>query len=174
MDETQKTDNAEAVATAHEALHTLLTTQQSAVLATVNADGLPLASYAPFVADPAKNFYVFASTLSQHTGNLLRTGQASVMLIADEAETTQIFARARLTFACTAAELPRDGETWQVAAAHYEERFASMFSLLRGLGDFKMFKLKPYSGALVVGFGAAYTVGGDEMDHLTPRGPGNG
>ncbi len=169
MDPTQKADNTEALEKANEVFQKLLTTQQSAMLATVNPDGSPLVSYAPFVTDTDKNIYVFTSALSYHTANLLRTGQVSVMLIADETATAQIFARSRLTFACTMEALPRDTDTWQTAAGLYEKRFANMFKLLRGLSDFSMFKLTPHSGTLVMGFGAAYSLHGDNLSELTLR-----
>ena len=47
---------------------------RSAVLATVGADGAPLASYAPYITDEAGNFYVFVSALSRHTHDLLVRG----------------------------------------------------------------------------------------------------
>ncbi|MEO0599391.1 MAG: pyridoxamine 5'-phosphate oxidase family protein, partial [Chloroflexota bacterium] len=138
MSDTNTADNTDAIVMAQHTLQSLLSQQESLVLATVNTDGSPLASYTPFVVDPDKTFYIFVSMLSHHTVNLLQAEQASVMLIADEAETSQIFARSRLTFTCRVEELARDTEAWQTAAGHYEERFSKMFSLLRTLGDFKM------------------------------------
>lgn len=82
----------------------------------------------------------------------------------------QIFARQRLTFACNnVTELARDSQPWRGAATRYEKRFAEMFKLIRGFSDFKMFKLVPQDGTLVVGFGAAYTVHGNALDQLTLR-----
>lgn len=169
MDDPKQANEADALAKAQTVYNALLTERQSAILATTNADGSPHASYTPFAAGPDKNFYVYTSTLAHHTGNLQRTGRASLMLIADEADTAQIFARQRLTFACNVTELARDSQPWQDAAARYDARFADMFKLIRGFCDFKMFKLAPHSGTLVVGFGGAYTVHGDRLDQLTLR-----
>jgi heme iron utilization protein len=169
MNNPKKTDEANALTEAQAVYQGLLMSRQSAVLGTINADGSPLVSYAPFAVDDAKTFYIYTSTLAHHTGNLTRTEQASLMLIADEADTAQIFARQRLTFSCRAEELARDSQPWQEAAARYEARFAEMFKLIRGFGDFKMFRLTPWDGTLVVGFGGAYTVHGAALDHLTLR-----
>lgn len=169
MNAPENTNDADALAKAEAVYQALLTEQQSAILATTSADGSPLASYTPFAVDPDKNFYVYTSTLAHHTENLLRTGQASLMLIADEADTAQIFARQRLTFACHVEELAWDSQPWQDAAARYDARFTDMFKLIRGFTDFKMFKLTPHEGTLVVGFGAAYIVHGDALDQLTLR-----
>ncbi|MEB3313462.1 MAG: pyridoxamine 5'-phosphate oxidase family protein [Cyanobacteriota bacterium] len=70
---------------------------KSLMLATVNPDGSPQASYAPYLMDADRQFYIFVSGLSAHTANLLRTGQASVLLIQDEGQSPQVFARQRLS-----------------------------------------------------------------------------
>lgn len=69
---------------------------QSIILSTVSPEGLPDASYAPFVMNERKQLYLFVSGLSAHTRNLLKVPQASVMFIEDEGKTSQIFARCRL------------------------------------------------------------------------------
>lgn len=162
-------NEADALANAQHIYQELLTGQQSIVLATINMDGSPNASYTPFAVDSDKNFYIFVSTLAHHTENLLRTMHASVMVIADEAESTQIFARQRLTFSCQVEELARDSNDWKDAAGLYEERFGEFFKLIRGFKDFKMFRLVPKDGLLVAGFGQAYTVEGAKLDQLTLR-----
>ncbi|MEL6406525.1 MAG: pyridoxamine 5'-phosphate oxidase family protein [Chloroflexota bacterium] len=169
MDESHPAENNDALTKAQTIRQALMTQQKSVMLATINADGSPLASYTPFVVDVDTCFYIFVSMLSYHTDNLLRTKQASLMLIADEATSPQIFARSRLTFACRAEELKRDSNRWHVAARYYEESFANMFKLLCGLRDFKMVKLVPHAGTLIVGFGQAYTLEGDALDQLVLR-----
>lgn len=173
MSEQQKTqspqNDADALASAQAIYKDLLTTQQSIMLATINADGSPHVSYTPFAIDANKNFYIFISTLAHHTKNLLQAKQASLMVIADEAETTQIFARHRLTVSCEVNVLDRDSDEWQTAATLYGERFGKFFDLIRGFKDFNMFKLVPQEGSLVVGFGQAYSLSGDTLDDLTLR-----
>ena len=51
----------------------LLNDSQSLILATVNENDAPLASYAPFVVDEEQQFYLFASSLAAHTANLRRS-----------------------------------------------------------------------------------------------------
>jgi len=147
----------------------LLSEQQSVILATVNADGSPLSSYAPFALDADKNFYIFVSTLSNHTVNLTRTSQASLMLITDESQSTQIFARQRLTFSCHVTPIARDSEAWDKASSLYEARFGNFFHLIQGFSDFGMVCLTPHQGWLVVGLGQAYEIGGDALDILIHR-----
>lgn len=154
------------IETVRQSYQQLLSQTESLILATINADGTPLTSYAPFVLNEQRQFYIFTSRLAAHTANLQRTGQASVMLIEDEAATRQIFARQRVTFQCRASLIPRDSEEGEQVLTHYEARFGKMVGLLKSLPDFQLFKLQPHSGSLVIGFGQAYTLSGDRFDTI--------
>lgn len=154
---------------ARRAYQALLNRSRSLILATINPDGSPLASYAPFIIDERRQFYVFISQLAAHTANLRRTEQASVMLIEDESTAAEIFARQRVTFQCQATLVSRNSPAGEAALAAYEARFGQMVGLLKSLPDFQLFKLQPQSGSLVLGFGQAYEVGGERFDDLTHR-----
>ena len=142
---------------------------RSVVLSTVSADGIPQASYAPFLSDADKNIYIYVSGLSLHTTNLKQTQRASVLFIEDEAETKEIFARRRLTYECTATVLPRDTTQWQTLIERFEQRFGNVIGLMKSLPDFQLFQLQPQTGQFVIGFGAAYRVNEDDLSLLQPR-----
>jgi heme iron utilization protein len=144
----------------------LLDKCQSAMLATVSTDGIPNASYAPFIRDEAQNFYIYISGLSTHTQNLASTPKVSLLLMEDEAKAEQIFARTRLTFECNAIELDRETEVWLQIADRFSDRFGEIIGIFRGLADFRIFKLTPYDGRFVMGFGAAYRLEGENFDRL--------
>lgn len=122
----QMTNSSANIDTARQVYQQLLNQTESLILATTNADGSPLTSYAPFIVDEQRRFYIFTSQLAAHTANLQRAGQASVMLIEDEAAATQIFARQRVTFQCRASLIPRDSEEGEQVLTHYEARFGKM------------------------------------------------
>ena len=162
--------NAKAdIETVRQSYQQLLSQTESLILATVNPDGTPRASYAPFIMDEQRQFYIFTSQLAAHTANLLRTGQASVMLLEDEAVASQIFARRRVTFQCQASLIPRDSAEGKAALIQYETRFGKMVGLLKSLPDVQLFKLRPQSGSLVLGFGQAYELGGDRFEIIAHR-----
>ncbi|PMB02596.1 pyridoxamine 5-phosphate oxidase [Fischerella thermalis CCMEE 5273] len=142
---------------------------QSAMIATASGQGIPNASYAPFVIDEFKNIYIYISGLSTHTQNLVVNPHASVMLIEDEDKTEQIFARRRLTFECTAALIERDSDKWREIMNNFHARFSEIMEVLSGLQDFRMFKLTPKEGRFVIGFGAAYFISGDDLNKLKGR-----
>lgn len=141
----------------------------SIMLGTVSAEGVPQASYAPCIVDDDRNIYIFVSGLSAHTQNLSATGKASVLFIEDEAKTTQIFARKRLSYDCSGTLLPRGSEQWDAIAQKFSERFGNIVDVMIGLPDFRIFQLIPKSGRFVMGFGAAYDVDSNNLDKLVHK-----
>lgn len=138
----------------------------SLMLSTVSGSGQPQASYAPYVIDDSHQIYIFTSGLSAHTANLQTTGLASVLLIEDEAEAPQVFARQRISYDCRATLLPRGTDAWDAIADRFEQRFGEIISMLRSLEDFQIFCLSPQGGRFVMGFGAAYAVDPQQLDQL--------
>lgn len=143
---------------------------QSLMLSTLGPEGRPQASYAPFVGGTGGDrcFYIFVSGLSSHTENLKRTPQAGLLLIQDEGEANQIFARQRLMYDCDADWIQRHDPQWGGLADRFAQRFGPLVSTLRQLPDFQIFGLRPRSGRFVLGFGAAYTVDPQNPDRLIP------
>lgn len=148
-------------------LQSLIDGCRTVILATASSDGLPNASYAPFV-DHDGSFYVLVSGLAKHTSNLLSTGYCHALFITDEKDTVNIFARKRLSYNCEAIVLEihsktsSDSETHRAntVLAKMEERFGPTIKMLRSLPDFRLIELKPSEGTLVLGFGQAIPVYG--------------
>lgn len=141
---------------------------QTLHLGTVSAQGLPEASYAPFVAD-AGRYYVYLSELARHTANLRCNGRASVLFIESEAQAKQVFARQRLTLACTALEYPRATAPFERVLDRFEQRFGKLMEVIRPLSDFHLFELTPTSGSYVAGFARAYALDGADLEDLRHR-----
>ncbi|MBO3461272.1 pyridoxamine 5'-phosphate oxidase family protein [Aetokthonos hydrillicola Thurmond2011] len=139
---------------------------QSLILSTVSKDGVPNASYAPFVMDESKSIYIYVSGLSTHTQNLYSIPRASVLFIEDESQTQEIFARRRLTFDCTAKLVERDTELWAQIFERFQVQFGEIIQIFRDLPDFRIFQLTPSKGRFVIGFGAAYAVDPNNLGSL--------
>ncbi|MEM6754798.1 MAG: pyridoxamine 5'-phosphate oxidase family protein [Cyanobacteria bacterium P01_C01_bin.38] len=139
---------------------------QSIIISTVNEEGMPNGSYTPFIMDESKNIYIYVSGLSTHTQNLNINPRASVLLIEDEAQTPQIFARRRLNYDCTATLIERETDEWKNIVDQFQVRFGEIIEMLRGLADFRIFKLTPHEGRFVIGFGQAYHISSDNLDKL--------
>jgi putative heme iron utilization protein len=147
-------------------------TVESIIIGTVSTEGIPNASYAPFVMDEAKNIYIYVSGLSTHTQNLHGNPHVSVLFIEDESQCEQIFARRRLSFDCTATLMERETEVWNQIVAQFQARFGELIEVFRGLADFRIFCLTPTAGRFVIGFGTAYKIRGEQLDklvHLTGK-----
>jgi heme iron utilization protein len=139
---------------------------QSIVISTVNEQGVPNASYAPFVIDDSKNIYIYVSGLSIHTQNIYANPRVSVLFIEDESKSKQIFARQRLSFDCTANLIERETENWYQIVELFKSRFGEIVEIFRGLADFRIFQLTPSEGRFVIGFGEAYYISGDDLNQL--------
>ena len=120
--------------------------RRSAVLSTTDPSGLPHASYAPFVQVNNNAFYIYASSLSQHTSNLRINPLVSFLLIEDESTAQQIYARERLTFLCDVETIERSSTQWGVILGTFEKKFGSIVEALRSLQDFQLFQLLPRCG----------------------------
>ena len=151
--------------TAEEAM-AFLASLKTLQMATASAAGEPEASYAPFVRTGDGAFYVCVSDLSRHTGHLVATGRASVLIVEDESRAAQLFARRRLAFECRAEPVERGAARWHGIMDLFERKFGEVAGLIRPLADFRTFALVPRRGVFVKGFGQAYRIAGPALDAL--------
>lgn len=156
----------------------LLEHQQSAFIASLNKDGLPHASYAPFVYFD-DDLYILISGLAAHTQYLIAHPHLSLMVVADESASDEVFARLRVSYDMVSEVIPRESDTWHQGIEHLHGRFGERIVQLSQLGDFVLFKLSPKAGRFVKGFGRAYellggTLAGEEVVHLSPQALVNG
>jgi putative heme iron utilization protein len=139
---------------------------RSVLMATTSTDGVPDASYAPFVRIDDNAFYVNLSELSTHTGNLLATPRVSVMLLQAENDTKQLFARKRLSFDAEAQVVERDSSRWCQVMDLFAVKFGDIVDLIRPLQDFKLFRIVPRSAVYVRGFAQAYPIDASQLELL--------
>ena len=129
----------------------------------------PETGFVPFIRHDG-HFIIFTSHLSAHTRLLLSGGSARYMLVEDEANAQNIWARIRLSFEGELVEIQRENAKFdrlcdQLAAAH-----GPVMDVIRSFTDFHLFQITPMSGRLVTGFAAAYAVSGPDFTiqaHLT-------
>ncbi|WP_288443057.1 pyridoxamine 5'-phosphate oxidase family protein [uncultured Chryseobacterium sp.] len=135
----------------------LINASKSVILATVDAEGNPNSSYAPFV-QVDQTFYILVSFMAKHTKNLADGRKTSVMFIEDESATKQIYARERLTIDATTSQIERDSEVWNAVVAKLRETHGKVVEVISEMGDFILIALQPVKGSYVNGFGSAYFV----------------
>jgi len=138
--------------------HDLIASQQTLLLSTASANGIPDISYAPFVRDHAGLFYIYVSDMACHTANLRDNPQASILFIRPESESRNLFARERAVLGCSVKEIIRNDEIYIHQIQALQNKFGEVVSVLRSLSDFHLFALRPESGRYVIGFGRAFTI----------------
>lgn len=131
---------------------------KTVILGTVSEDGEPDASVAPAVIGKDRAIYVYVSELAMHTRNMVSSGRASVFLVEDENRSKNLLARKRLTFSCRVGEVPRTDESFDEKLDELKEKFGPVMEHLKSMLDFRLFRLQPDRGRLVIGFGQAYSV----------------
>lgn len=142
---------------------------QSVVIGTLDANGDPFASYAPFVYDDHR-YYVFISDIARHAQNLRRTPRASLLFIEDETYCANLFARKRVSLQCDADIVPRESAHFQNVMEQFKAKFSpEMIEALLSMQDFNLHAFRVTGGEAVFGFGEAYTLGGEHMQTLIPR-----
>ncbi|HEY8098129.1 MAG TPA: pyridoxamine 5'-phosphate oxidase family protein [Methylobacter sp.] len=136
----------------------LMASQQTLLLSTASATGVPDISYAPFVRDDAGVFYIYVSEMACHTVNLLNNPQASILFIRPESESPNLFARERAVLSCSVTEIIRDDAIYADRIQALQDKFGEVVSVLRSLSDFHLFALRPENGRYVIGFGRAFSI----------------
>lgn len=135
-------------------MENLLKKQKSLIISSIDSEGNPAISYAPFVMIGEK-IYVYLSRVAEHYYNLRDNHKCSVMIIEDENESRTIFARTRLSFTCEANILTEVSE--DIFNKFDEVHDPKMMSMFKNM-DFDMFELDIKVGRLVKGFGQAFEV----------------
>ena len=144
----------------------LISEMNTVILSTVSKDQSPNSSYAPAFVDDNNNFYVYISSLSKHTRNLLENPIVSIMIIEDESECENIFGRKRFTMDANSEEIRRDSDEWISIIDSMEEKFGDTIKYLKDMTDFYLFKFKPHKGLLVHGFARAFRFYGEKLEKI--------
>ena len=144
-------------------IRTLIDTMQSLQLATLSAEGQPEISYCPFIAHD-QGFVILISDLAAHTRNLRHHAQCSAMLIEDEQQATNPFARTRLMLQCRAQWVTRESAEQPALMEQFRARHGATVDVLATLPDFHLCLLEAIQGRFVTGFAKAYTFQGFAID----------
>ena len=145
--------------------------QLSLQMATINQEGLPESSYAPFVwHDDA--CYLFLSQLAGHTKNLMSNPSIGLLIIEDESATRNQFARRRIIWQGQAQVIGRQTGLFQIVMQSFRHRFGDFIDIIEPLQDFQLFRIVPDSGRFIRGFAQAFRLSGKglkEISHIDPR-----
>lgn len=145
------------------ALRELLIAQRVASLGTLNDEGGPFVSMAPFAVEPgAACLVIHVSLLAPHTRNMLANPAMSLMVLRPEVAGEPVLALPRVSMECTAARLQTDSPDWVAARQAYLARFPEAEPMTQ-LGDFSFVALYPRTARQVAGFGSARSLEAGEL-----------
>lgn len=147
---------------AKEELKNFLDDKHSLVMATVDENAEPFVSYSPYVEDEEGNYYIYISGFVPHAHNLQATKKASIMFIEDESKCGHIFGRKRLYFKASAKKFEENDPNTEKINKLFTEKFGNKVHFLQKMPDFRIYKLMPKEGDLVLGFGSAYKLSADK------------
>lgn len=140
-------------------LHRLFAERPVAALGTLDEHGAPFVSMVPFAVEPASGALVLhVSALAAHTRQMQTEPRVSLLVMGadDWAESPQ--ALPRVTIAAWAEFTPRDSAAY--LARHPQAE------LMTQLPDFAFVRLQPTAARHVAGFGAARSVGLEDLARL--------
>lgn len=136
------------------------------LMATVDDDNYPHASYTPF-AMIDNDYYIFIADIAYHTKHVKQRPTFDVLIIDDETKTKNIYARKRVTYQVNATEVARDSEEFEQGMAALTARAGKTVNVLRDMADFHLFRLTPTKGTLVTGFGKAFKLNPQDTSKTT-------
>lgn len=147
---------------------------KSLTISSIDENGNPFSSYAPFVKFNHK-YYVYLSLMAKHSNNLTQNPKASIFFCEDEKNCKNIFAKKRATLQCEVKRLEQNSNEEKEILEQFSLKFGNeMITMLKNLGDFYLFEFKPFYGEAVFGFGKAYNLGGENFEEFIERGNSSG
>ena len=136
--------------------------QATLLMAAQDTDGAVEMGVTPFILHDGAIF-IFPSQLSRHVRALLAQTHGQFMLIADEAATTNLWARRRLKFNAKIEAVSRTSDVFARLCDMFAERHGPTMDVIRDFTDFHMLRLRPTDGVMVLGFAAAYALEGQTL-----------
>ena len=151
-------------------LNKFLETLKSLTISSLDGNGNPFSSYAPFVKQNHK-YYVYLSLMAKHSSNLTQNTIASIFFCEDEKDCSNIFAKKRVSIQCDVKRLEQNTNQETLILDEFRTKFGSeMVDTLHKMGDFYLFEFTPFYGEAVFGFGKAYNLGGENFEEFVERG----
>ena len=88
-------------------------------------------------------------------------------MILIETETSNAFARQRITLQGEVEVIARDEPLFKSVLRQFHHQFGEIMQVIEPLADFHLFQVNVDSGRFIRGFGQAYEIGGENLDQLT-------
>lgn len=146
----------------------ILSTTRIAALGTVR-DEEPRVSMVSFItAQDFSAFYIYVSRLAQHTVDMQKNKQVSLLIAETDDRRADPQTLARLSIRGVAEFLENGEPGYTPVKAQYIERFPSSASLFK-LADFGLWRIKPKGARFVAGLAKAFNLTPETLRALVPK-----
>ncbi|MEX0502409.1 hypothetical protein AB3X55_02295 [Alphaproteobacteria bacterium LSUCC0719] len=140
----------------------LFAAAQTILMAAPGDDDMPEMGVTPLVWHDGEMF-IYPSRLSAHVRAMLNAGTAAFLVIEDEGQAQNIWARKRIKFDAELSEIDRKTEIFDVVCDAFASRHGPTMGLIRDFTDFHLLRLRPTGGVMVLGFAQAYRLAGPDL-----------
>ena len=141
---------------------TLLATAQTILMAAPGEGDIPEMGVTPLVWHD-REMFIYPSRLSAHVRAMLDSGKAAFLVIEDEGQAQNIWARKRIKFNAEIHEIERKTELFDMVCDEFATRHGPTMGLIRDFTDFHLLRLRPTGGVMVLGFAQAYRLVGPDL-----------
>ena len=142
---------------------------KSLTISSLDDEGYPFSSYAPYVKYNNK-YYVYLSLMAKHLSNLTQNKIASIFFCEDEQDCKNIYEKKRVSIQCETLKLAQNTQNEEEILNEFKAKFGEeMVNMLKKMGDFYLFEFTPFYGEAVFGFGKAYNLGGENFEEFVER-----
>ncbi len=157
-------------ATIQQDFQTLRESLKTVHLATVDSEGRPESSYAPYVW-VGQACYLYLSELARHSSNLIANPAISLLFIEGEEKTKNLFARRRIILQGEVQKIERNTRLYKTVMTDFKNQFGDFIDVIEPLRDFHLFQINPQNGRFIRGFAQAYELTGpglNQVKHINP------
>ena len=116
---------------------------KSLTISSLDENGYPFSSYAPYVKYNNK-YYVYLSLMAKHSSNLTQNKIASIFFCEDEQDCKNIFAKKRVSIQCETLKLAQNTQNEEEILNEFKAKFSEeMVNMLKKMGDYYLFEFTP-------------------------------
>ena len=139
-----------------------LINNSKSMMISVSYDGFSDIGYAPYFFQN-NIFYIYSSELSSHIKLLLLKKTGTFMIIKDENDSQNIWARLRLKFDAKISTIVRDSKEFHDISDGISAKLGQTMNLIKQFNDFHLIKIVPSKGTIISGFGSAFNLKGASL-----------
>lgn len=129
----------------------------SLIISTTTSDGQLHTSYAPYLYEGGY-YYIPTSSITPYYQYMHANTQVGLMIIEDEQQAKNICRRTRLSCQAATEIVTHNSAEFIYVISELRQRIGNTMDLFVALNDFKLFRMSPQTGNLMLGLTKAYNL----------------